>query len=239
MAQEEPNFSRTGRKKRRNRSNRILNLLIGIVVLLIIVVATSIIFQGGEDQADEDAVADQTVTEDNANTEEQAPTGNANTEEQAPTGNATDEHDEDGNDPQLENDPEMGNEENRQPEEDNTHSPGTVTIVPSEDEVIAETVINTSWQPIGTTQTGEHISTYDGKSVDWEEKKKALAYATGLPYNSMIFWKIKNGGGPQQSVGIVSSRDNKEKYRVYLEWVDDKGWKPVKMDVLTTLDFDY
>lgn len=228
MAQEEPNFSRTRRKKRRNRSNRILNLLIGIVVLLIIVVATSIILQGGKDQADEDAVADQTVTEDNANTEEQAPTGNV-----------TDEHDEDGNDLQLENDPEIGNEENRQPEEDNTHSPGTVTIVPSEDKVIKETVIDTSWQPIGTTQTGEHISSYDGKSVDWEEKKKALAYATGLPYDSMIFWKIKNGGGPQQSVGIVSSRDNEKKYRVYLEWVDEKGWKPVKMDVLTTLDFDY
>lgn len=228
MAQEEPNFSRTRRKKRRNRSNRILNLLIGIVVLLIIVVATSIILQGGEDQADEGAVADRTETEENLNTEKQAPAGNT-----------ADEHDEEGNDLQLENDPEIGNEENRQSEEDDTHSPGTVTIVPSEDAVIAETVIDTSWQPIGTTQTGEHVSLYDGKSVDWKEKEKALAYATGLQYDSMIFWKIKNGGGPQQSVGIVSSRDKEEKYRVYLEWVDGKGWKPVKMDVLTTLDFDY
>ena len=28
---------------------------------------------------------------------------------------------------------------------------------------------------------------YDGKSVDWNEKKQALAYATGLPQDSMIF----------------------------------------------------
>ncbi len=32
---------------------------------------------------------------------------------------------------------------------------------------------------------------------------------------------------------------NRRKYRVYLEWVDEKGWKPVKMDILNTLDFEY
>ena len=72
-----------------------------------------------------------------------------------------------------------------------------------------------------------------------QKKQQALAYATGLSQDSMIFWKIKNGGGPQKSVGIVSSKDKVEKYRVYLEWVDGKGWKPVKMDVLKTLDFEY
>lgn len=228
MAQEEPNFSRTRRKRGRNRSNRILNLLIGIVVLLIIIVATSIFLKGGEDHAADD-VAKQRDNEGTVNTEGN-PTGGM--DEGTLGGNTGPEDDEN------DNVPEVGNEE-QQMEEDHTHSPGTVTIVPSEDEVIAETIINTSWQPIGTTQTGEHTSLYDGKSVDWEEKKKALAYATGLPYDSMIFWKIKNGGGPQKSVGIVSSKDSEEKYRVYLEWIDGKGWKPVKMDVLTTLDFDY
>ena len=29
-------------------------------------------------------------------------------------------------------------------------------------------------------QTGEHVSLYDGESVDWDEKKQAIAYATGL-----------------------------------------------------------
>ena len=116
---------------------------------------------------------------------------------------------------------------------------GTVTYGPSDDKIIAETVVNTAWKPIGTTQTGVHTSMYDGKSVDWNEKKQALAYATGLSENEMIFKKIKNGGGPQKSIGIVSSRDGSEKYRVYLEWVDEQGWKPVQMDKLTTLEFDY
>ena len=64
------------------------------------------------------------------------------------------------------------------------------------------------------------------------KKLKALAYATGLSKDTMIIWKIKNGGSPQKSIGIVSTKDKVEKYRVYLEWVDGKGWKPVKMDVL-------
>ena len=77
------------------------------------------------------------------------------------------------------------------------------------------------------------------KHVDWAEKKKALSYATGHSEDELIFWKIKNGGGPQKSIGIVSTRDKSEKYRVFLEWVDEKGWKPVQMDILNTLDFEY
>ena len=29
--------------------------------------------------------------------------------------------------------------------------------------IIAETVIDTAWKPIGTTQTGDHVSMYDGE----------------------------------------------------------------------------
>ncbi|MBO1912120.1 YrrS family protein, partial [Microvirga sp. 3-52] len=99
--------------------------------------------------------------------------------------------------------------------------------------------IKTGWEPIGTKQTGEHVSLYDGKSVDWQEKISAISYATDLAEDALIIWKIKNGGSPQKSIGIVSTKDKVEKYRVYLEWIDEKGWKPVKMDVLNTLDFDY
>ncbi len=129
-------------------------------------------------------------------------------------------------------------EVNKDDDKDNTGA-GSVTYITPDDAIIAETITNASWQPIGTTQTGEHASQYDRASVDWAEKQQALAYATGLSQDSMIFWKIKNGGGPQKSVGIVSSKNKAEKYRVYLEWVDGQGWKPVKMDVLNTLDFDY
>src|SRR5699024_3718415 len=93
-------------------------------------------------------------------------------------------------------------------------------------------IVNPDWKPVGTKQTGEHVSKYDGQSDDWNEKKKAISYATGLSEDQLYFDRIQNGGSPQKSEGIVRSKDNSKKYKVYLEWVDGQGWKPVKMDVL-------
>jgi hypothetical protein len=231
MTQREPDLSRVERKKGRNR-NKVLNSMIAVVVVLI-VIATSVIFSGSKNDKEpsgiEETANDITVDDDGAEdiedgekdnaAEDSNPTTEENTSEPANT-TETDQADETTNG-------------------DDSDEPGSVTSVPSDEDVVAETVINSAWKPIGTTQTGEHVSLYDGVSDDWNEKKQALAYATGLPLESMIFLKIKNGGGPQKSIGIVSSRDSVQKYRVYLEWVDGEGWKPVKMDKLTTLDFDF
>lgn len=46
---------------------------------------------------------------------------------------------------------------------------------------------------------------------------------------------VGNGGSPQKSIGTVTSKDQTEKYRIYLEWVDGQGWKPTQMDVLNQL----
>ncbi|MER2088600.1 MAG: DUF1510 family protein [Sporosarcina sp.] len=235
MTERGPDFSRVERKKGRNRTNRMLNILIAVVVLLIIITA-SLIFTGNDDNqtADEKEVANTEKTNDDSDSED---TGTA----------VVDDEDEDNASNGEENDSESttvnesGETEDPDASEDgkDDEGAGMVTYGPSDDKVVAETVVNAAWKPIGTTQTGDHVSLYDGSSVDWNEKKQALAYATGLSQDSMIFWKIKNGGGPQKSVGIVSSKDSSEKYRVYLEWIDGQGWKPVKMDKLTTLDFDY
>ena len=231
MTEREPDLSRVERKKGRNR-NKILNSMIAVVVVLIIIATVAIfsdnkseiepsdIEETANDSTGSEDVAEDVEDEDKDNVvEDSNPTTDEETSESANTTEA-DEADETTSG-------DVGDE------------PGSVTSVPSDDAIVAETIIDTAWKPIGTTQTGNHVSQYDGTSVDWNEKKQALAYATGLPQESMIFLKIKNGGGPQKSIGIVSSRDSTEKYRVYLEWVDGAGWKPVKMDKLTTLDFDY
>jgi outer membrane biosynthesis protein TonB len=85
-------------------------------------------------------------------------------------------------------------------------------------------------EPIGTSQTGTHTSSYEEGSVDWNEKLKAIRLATGLDEN-MTVWKIANGGGPQKSVAEVSP-DGKpgERYTVNLEWVDQKGWKVTSVE---------
>ena len=235
MTEQEPNYSRVGRKKGRNRSNNILNLLIGVVVMLIIIVGVTIFVKSDGEQADEKPVD---TTEENVNLP------NSDEEQSKDIDDEKDVGQEDGNSAIDENTTELpSTDESVESPSDNEIEvvPGddSAISVPSDDDVVVETITNTAWQPIGTTQTGEHASQYDGESVDWIEKQQALAYATGLPRDSMLFLKIKNGGSPQKSIGIVSSRDKVEKYRVYLEWVDGQGWKPVKMDVLKTLDFDY
>ena len=249
MTRSEPDFSRSRRNKNRKGSNLLVNSLIGVVVLLIIIVATTIIFGNNDDEklADSDL-----ITTDGADDSSEEPTSPVIEDEEAKedeevadelaTENAVDEQS--GTESSAEQQeaivkPEPEVKKDDDSTNDSATGAGSVTYITPADEIIDETVINASWEPIGTTQTGEHASQYDRASVDWVEKQQALAYATGLSQDSMIFWKIKNGGGPQKSVGIVSSTNKAEKYRVYLEWVDGEGWKPVKMDVLNTLDFDY
>lgn len=241
MAEREPDFSRSGRNRNRRGSSLLLNMLIGVVVLLIIIVAAIIFINGNNEEKVDNGEMITTDGVDNPSDEVTSPilededTSAEDDEavEEPVVEDSTSDPTTEQSEAIVEPDPEMDEEG------DGASAGGSVTYVTSDDEIIAETVINAAWQPIGTTQTGEHASQYDGESVDWAEKQQALAYATGLSQDSMIFWKIKNGGDPQKSVGIVSTKDKVEKYRVYLEWVDGKGWKPVKMDVLKTLEFEY
>ncbi|MEK3934121.1 YrrS family protein [Sporosarcina sp. FSL W7-1349] len=250
MKEREPDFSRTSRKRRRSKSNNILNALIGLVVVLIIITA-SIIFTGnkGEEQAEpeEDALTDsgQEETEEQQDTdlvlEDQADEEEAETPTVESDRSETAQPPADSTQGQNNGSTSQREETTLKPaeKEEKADEGGKVTYAKPDDPVIAETIVNSSWKPIGTTQTGDHVSQYDGESVDWQEKKQAIAYSTGIPEESLIYWKIKNGGSPQKSVGIVSTKDKSEKYQVHLEWVDGEGWKPVQMDVLNTLEFEY
>lgn len=220
MTDPENNFSRLNRKKGRKRADKVLNILIVAVVVAIIITAT-IIFTSGNDEMDKKNEEDPLSTEE---TKENVSKDEKEDEEN--DGSLDEENMEDATD-----DPEVIAEEKDES--------GVVTYLYSDDEIIEQSIVDPSWQPIATTQTGEHVSVYDKNSVDWKEKQEAIADATGLSIEDTITWKIKNGGSPQKSIGIVSSKDEAEKYRVYLEWIENEGWQTVKMDVLKTLDFDY
>ena len=228
------NYSRLNRKRGRNRTNSIMNILIAIVVVLIIVVASTIFLGGnGKDKADENVLpATGDTNDDDASKDDPVESDDESAV------NEGEDVNEDANDDPNED---ATTEDETEPEDvtEADLESGVVTYESSNDEVVSETIINTGWQPIGTKQTGVHASSYTKDTVDWNEKVDALAYASGLSTGEMIIWKLKNGGSPQQSVGIISTKDKVDKYRVYLEWVDEKGWKPAKMDILTTLDFDY
>ncbi|MDW0109017.1 YrrS family protein [Sporosarcina aquimarina] len=242
MSEQKPEFSRVRRKKQNNKANKLLNWMIAIVVLLIVLVGVKILTSDSTPDKEQAAVSEN-ASDNELNDDEDSADVNSNNdasvsdeEDSSEEGTVNDKDDDEDKD--KENDKEKDKDKDKD-EDKESDKEGTVTYSASEDSVVDETMTNTSWEPIGTSQSGNHVSQYDGASADWQEKQQALAYATGMSQDEMIFWKIKNGGSPQKSIGIVSSKDKSKKFRVYLEWVDGEGWKPTQMDILNTLDFKY
>lgn len=234
-------------KKKKNRSNSILNIMIGLVFALILIIGVSMLFSGGDDQAqDPEAVTISPETEDQTSgagdsedgsagpEEEPEEDAEASDEEKAAEKKAAEEKAE-----KEKAEKEAAEKKAEEEKEGTVTKGGTITREDSSDPIVEESVINTSWEPVGTKQKGDHVSVYQKDSVDWNEKVSAVAYATGLDANNMYVMMIKNGGGPQKSIATVQSKDESEKYRVHMEWVDGKGWKPVKLDVLKTLEGAY
>jgi len=61
---------------------------------------------------------------------------------------------------------------------------------------------------------------------------QAISYATGIDESNMTIHFLGNNG-ESKSVGTVQAKDTKQKYRVYIEWVDEKGWRPTLVEELT------
>ncbi len=234
--------SRTNRPNKPRNMNKILNGLIALVVVLI-VITVGIIFFGNdtsekaESPKNEDIVSN-TESDTDSNEESSLGSGESNsdeeTEEDVTEGLTTEEVE-----PTEEEKASEETTEETESTESTTTEGGSVTSTPSDDPIVSESITNTAWEPLKTSQTGSHTSVYEKGHVDWDEKVQALSYATGLASENMIVWQLSNGGGPQKSIGVVSSNDKQEKYRVYLQWVDEQGWKPEKMETLKTLEGAY
>lgn len=127
--------------------------------------------------------------------------------------------------------------EEEQPEQEIEQE--TAVESPSDDPIVDHVITDENWQPTPTTQTGEHVSSYDDQSVDWAEKVATITAVTGIEKDNMIIWRLKNNGGANKSIATVSTNDKTQMYRVSMEWVDNEGWKPVKLEQLNTLEGAY
>lgn len=238
MSNEEKRYP--SRLKKKNRSNSILNMMIGLVFTLILITGAFIFLDNGDDSAQQpETVEIATDTEQQTSEEDSSTTEESVNEEENADSEAEAEEAQEQADKEDEASKEQEESKTEETEEGTVTVGGTITREESNDPIVEETVINTSWEPVGTSQSGDHVSVYQKGSVDWNEKIQAISYATGLSEDNMYIMMIKNGGGPQKSIGVVQSKDESQKYRVHLEWVDSEGWKPVKMDVLKTLEGAY
>ncbi len=200
------NNTRYQQRSKRKKTNLILNGLIIAVILLIGFVSYSIFHTNDENNADTKKETETKVDQEGSDVE---------------TANPTTEADE------------TTEEEDTTVEETEN---GEIVTEGGSDSNVVKTIENPSWQPVGTTQTGDHVASYS-EGVDWNEQINALAYATGLDSSNMTVWFLGNNNkDPHKSIGTVSSKDQSEKYRVYIEWVDGSGWKPTKVEEIKDLN---
>jgi cytoskeletal protein RodZ len=219
MMQDDFQQSRFNQRSKRRKTNLILNGLIGIVLVLIIVVS-GVIFLGNDDKATTEKEQEQSIEASNDVNEEESSeevTEGADSE--------TDEGDSSAGSS-------SSNEESSEEDSSSDNEEAIVTEGGADSNVV-RTIVNPNWQPVGTSQTGEHTSVYSG--VDWDEMVSAIEYATGLSEDNMTIQFLGNDGH-NKSKGTVFSKDRTQIYRVSIEWVDGKGWKPTLVEELASIE---
>jgi cytoskeletal protein RodZ len=233
--------SRSNQRAKRRKTNLILNSLIVIVLLLIIIVSVTIFFGGSEKASSqnegkkiESSENNQEKTDSNIGEDDSENTTN---DEEA--GEETSSDSNDGTDSDSNSDETSSEEEETSTEEETGTETNTEDVVSEggDDPNVKTTITNPGWIPIGTSQTGEHVTVYDSKSADWQEMIQAMTYATGLDPTNLTVWFLgRNNESGSQSIGTISSKDQSKIYRVQIEWVDSQGWKPIKVEELLEND---
>ncbi|MGI8383259.1 DUF1510 family protein [Robertmurraya sp. P23] len=220
MMQDDYQQSRFNQRSKRRKTNLILNGLIGIVLVLIIVVS-GVIFLGNDDKATTEKEQEQSVEASNeANEGEES-----SKEETEGSDSETDEED-------SSTDSSSSNEDSSEEASSSDNEEAIVTEGGADSNVV-RTIVNPNWEPIGTSQTGEHTNVYEG--LDWDEMVSAIEYATGLSEDNMTI-KFLGNDGHNKSKGTVFSKDRTQIYRVSIEWVDGEGWKPTLVEELASIE---
>ncbi|WP_345239815.1 YrrS family protein [Pontibacillus salipaludis] len=105
-----------------------------------------------------------------------------------------------------------------------------IPSVTKDDNVIE--VYQDKWKAIQTEQEGKHVATFDDTTQDWNEMLESIYLGSGLSKDNSTLWRVHNGGDNQTAVATISDKADKKTYRVYTAWVEGKGWKPMKVEVI-------
>ncbi|GLF89856.1 putative membrane protein YrrS [Bacillus safensis] len=215
--------SRFEHRDKRRKANMVLNVLIGIVVVLILVVASSLLIfnRPPKDVADEPSKTAPATSENKQNSKEDV---------KDPKKDTSDDSDAKKDDSSDQDDNTKKTDDEEKPNKDALKDAKETDGGKTSD--VDKTYENDDWKPVGTEQSGSHTATYDSNSKDWKEMINAMSYATGISEDQMTVLWLGNNGGPQDAKGTVRDKSTGERYRVEITWVDEKGWKPVKVEKL-------
>ena len=222
--------SRYGRTTKRKKTNMILNILIGVVFIFIVVLASSLFFGKNDPATDNEnqlATGEQELSETEENEAEQE----SEEEEEAESEEAEESAEKD----EEEKEKDKEKEEEKEEESNEADESETEVSENSDDPNVIKTLTNPGWGPVGTSQSEPHTSVYDEGHVDWNEKLKAVEAATRLSSGDYTLIFLGNGGSEHSSVASIKNKSTGENFKVYLEWVTNKGWKPTKVEQVKSL----
>jgi len=211
MPKDKKEFTTRTEKRKKQKSNRILNALIAIVVLLIAIKAYSIIFNEDDGETPKNV---EVAEEKNELKQEQSQNLNNEKNEDEKTVDVKETQDE-------------------------KSDPKDLIVTSSNDDIVEKVIVDQNWKVTPTQQTGPHESTFIEGHIDYEEKKLTIRNAVGLDEDNIIYWSVRNDGTGKGAVAVVSSKDQSEKYRVHIKWIENAGWIPIKVEILKKIDGTY
>ncbi|MFF2497458.1 YrrS family protein [Peribacillus sp. NPDC058075] len=231
--------SRFNQRDQKRKVNKIYNIAITIVSILIVIVAVTIFLSDDGTETKKATTEPKQIADTDSGKVADKPAGkkeetDSEKEDAVGDSEATTEEDAEEDSKATVEDSEEKAEDGEDPEK--AGEADLVEVEGSSDGNVAATYKSEGWKPVGTEQSGKHTTSFDKGSVDWNEMSKALASGAGIDEGSMKLWWLQNGGSPNTAIGTVSEGDNPKTFRVYIEWVDGSGWKPVKVEELKTND---
>lgn len=219
--------SRTGYRAKRKKTNVVLNSLIVIVLLLIVFVAYMIFSSGNNNASANKTGTKQTIQS------ESAKSGNSSKDNSSSSNSTSENNTTDSNDPNQNTADSNGQSKDSSANGTADQTKAVVTQGGASADV-SKTIENPDWKPVGTSQTGQHTTAYDTSSVDWQEMLSAISYAAGIDQSNMTVWFLgRDNSNANGSIGTIEDKNTKQKYRVYIQWVDGQGWEPTKVEALT------
>ncbi|MBY4604763.1 MULTISPECIES: YrrS family protein [Bacillus] len=229
------NQSRYENRDKRRKANLVLNILIAIVSILIVVVAANLFIN---------SPSSKDVSKDSETAQKQESPASGKTEKKSDEDIKDSKKDtsDSEKDSEKSSDSESDSKKDDSSKSDDSDSDSNSdSDDPLKDAKVTEggsssdvekTYENPDWKAVGTEQTGEHAATYDSSSQDWAEMLKAISYATGVSTDHMTVLWLGNNGSPQDAKGKILDKTTGDKYQVTITWVDEKGWKPTKVEKL-------
>ncbi|TDL82208.1 YrrS family protein [Peribacillus frigoritolerans] len=214
--------SRFENRDKRRKANVVLNILIGIVVILILVIGSQLMLGGNDSEqaskgTKEETGSNQIENEKNKEEKDKEQTAKEDAESEQDSSEEADAAEED---------------ENAKEEPEESEAGEEVVTEGDPNSNVDQIIENPGWKPVGTSQSEPHAAQYDKNSQDWAEMIQAMSYATGLSESDMTIWFIGNNGSPNDAKGTISSKDKTQNYKVEITWVENEGWKPVKVEKL-------